>query len=111
MTLLHAGQFSWQGEAWPGQQLQWRVAGRDKDREAGQDANQDSHWQTSLRLDLPTLGQVAAAIRIQGGRVQLTLRASEEETVTLMQNQEGKLARALGGAELTLSAVAIHREE
>jgi flagellar hook-length control protein FliK len=107
LAQLNSGQFVWQGEAWPGQQLQWEVAERDA-RDNQEEA--DGAWQTSLRLDLPNLGEVRAALRISGARMQLHLQAAAP-TALLMQQQAPRLHEALGKGGVNLANLVINHGE
>ena len=105
LATLNSGQLVWQGEAWPGQQLKWEVEERDaRDNER----EQEGAWKTSLRLELPNLGEVRANLRISGRQVRLQLQAADPATVTIMETQTSRLADALSGAGLDLIKLAIN---
>jgi hypothetical protein len=108
LAQLNSGQFVWQGEAWPGQQLQWEVAERDA-RDNQDEA--DGAWQTSLRLDLPKLGEVRAALRVSGARVRLQLQAAAPLTALLMQQQAPRLHEALSKGGVNLVNLVINHGE
>ncbi|MEY4591897.1 MAG: hypothetical protein RIR18_792 [Pseudomonadota bacterium] len=57
--------YAWQGTAWPGQAMEWEIS----DQGSPQSGNNDEdeyRWQTSLKLQLPTLGNISATLRLRG---------------------------------------------
>lgn len=68
--------FIWQGEAWPGAEMEWEVQRRQPDD--GQDpAVEQEHWATRLVLQLPTLGEVQARLSLSGDQLVMRLVAPE----------------------------------
>src|SRR5574343_706647 len=74
---LSTQNFAWQGQIWPGQQMWWEI-GRDQQRGSTPD-DPSRPWQTRLKLTLPLLGQIEAALELNaGGEVGITLQAASD---------------------------------
>ena len=68
--------FIWQGEAWPGADMQWEVRRRQPD-DGQTPAVAEEHWATRLNLQLPTLGQVEARLSLSGDQLVMRLTAPQ----------------------------------
>ncbi len=68
--------FIWQGEAWPGADMQWEVRRRPQDGEEDRDFQED-HWSTRLNLHLPSLGDVQARLSLSGDQLVMRLVAPQ----------------------------------
>lgn len=102
-----AGQvFTWRGEAWPDTSMEWEIARQD---EEGLPDEAGAHWATSLRLSLPTLGQVEARLSLHGKQVVMRLVAPQSAS-TLVENDLA-LRAGFQDAGLTLSQLTILEAE
>jgi hypothetical protein len=101
---------AWRGELLPGQPMQWEV------REQGQEASgpalppAERAWHSTVRLELPALGAVAASLQLQGGHLQLTLRAEDAGSAALLRANGDGLAQALEAAGLPLDMMTVRHE-
>ena len=68
--------FLWQGEAWPGADMEWEIHRRAQDDDEARDFEGD-HWATRLTLHLPTLGEVQARLSLSGDQLVMRLTAPE----------------------------------
>ncbi|NLC35337.1 MAG: flagellar hook-length control protein FliK [Alcaligenaceae bacterium] len=96
--------FAWQGEAWPGGDLEWEV----KRREPQEGGEETEHWSTRLKLTLPGLGEVVA--RLSLSETQLAMHLAAPEAASLMADHTGMLRERLGQHGLQLSQLTISRE-
>lgn len=101
--------YVWQGQAWPGQAMQWEIAeenggGNAEDPEA-------APWQTRLTLTMPVLGEVRAALRFVGGEVSLSISAASADAAVQLANGGGSLREQLESAGLTLGGFMVGRHE
>jgi hypothetical protein len=101
---------AWQGQLWPGQELRWEIARdapeRDQaGREAG-DGDGAGSWQSSLKLRLGKLGEVAAKVVLSGGQLHIRLDAPESAR-ELLEAGSARLAEALDAAGTPLTTLAI----
>ncbi|MFS0753566.1 flagellar hook-length control protein FliK [Noviherbaspirillum sp. 1P10PC] len=101
---------SWQGELLPGQAMQWEVREQARDQSATAQPPAERAWQSTVRLELPALGAVAGSLQLQGGRLQLTLRAQDGGSAALLRASGGELASALEAAGLPLDLMAVRHE-
>ncbi|HEX4327195.1 MAG TPA: flagellar hook-length control protein FliK [Burkholderiales bacterium] len=86
-------------EAWPGQRADL-VISREDDGAASANSGDAAGWKTTLKLQLPQLGNIGATITLQGDRLWLDLSAPEDSAALLDQS-----GTALGNAML---AAGIH---
>lgn len=61
LEALASHQMSWQGQAWPGMPMQWEVTDPDHQRASG-DEEMPQTWRSTLRLQLPRLGDIQAQL-------------------------------------------------
>lgn len=105
LSTLENQRFVWQGELWPGQKMEWEVSRDAPERE--QTAPEQQSWQSVVKFDLPTLGQVSATIHLSGDRVRVTVATGSEQTAAALRNQGGKLANALDAAGSPLDSLIV----
>ncbi len=103
LSALNSGIVTWNGEAWPGQPLQWKI----EDREARHREASEERWHSELRVDLPNLGNVVAALKIRGKKLHLSLTADAGSTTDLMQQEAPNLEERLAAAGLNLENMVI----
>ncbi len=107
LNMLNSGLFVWQGEAWPGQTMDWEV----EDREANPETGDENGWRTTLRLDLPNLGRVTGVINLSGNELLLSLATDSPESASLMDVGLGELRERMGNAGIEVKGVAVRHEE
>jgi hypothetical protein len=107
-TLEHQ-RIMWQGEVWPGQHMQWEVS-EDQSGSHGATADGEHPWQSTLRVDLPSLGIVSATIRLTGQHVQVQMRATSEHTTALLRAHGDKLASAMEAAGSPLDLLTVRQD-
>jgi hypothetical protein len=108
LDTLEQQRVMWQGELWPGQQMEWEVT---KDAPHAKISDAERSWQSVVRFELPTLGAIAASIRLTGGRLQVQVRAADEETALLLRTHGDALASALDAAGSPLDLLTVKRDE
>lgn len=97
--------FAWQGEAWPGGDLEWEVQRREA--QAGQE--ETDSWSTKLKLRLPGLGEIEARLSLSD--TQLVMHLSAPDSAGLMADHTGMLRERLGLHGLQLSQLTISRDD
>lgn len=109
LQTLDTRQMVWQGQVWPGQTMEWRVEERHA-RESVSAEPDMPRWQTSLRLQLPRLGNVQASLSFmpQGLRVELK---ADETTVPIMKGAQGRLRASMESSGLHLLGLTVDRNE
>jgi hypothetical protein len=106
-TLEHQ-RVMWRGEVWPGQPMEWEVTEDSQGGHASSHAN--NSWQSTLRVELPSLGAVSATIRLTGQHVQVQVRAANENTAALLRSQGDKLALAMDAAGSPLDLLTVRQD-
>ncbi|NBV18066.1 flagellar hook-length control protein FliK [Janthinobacterium sp.] len=99
----------WQGEAWPGQQMQWDIS-RDApegQQQDGAEADEATAWRSSVRFQFPLLGDLAAQVVLQGGRVAIQLQAGSEDSAATLRQHAARLETALDAAGWPLTSLSI----
>lgn len=114
---LHAHEqqrVQWNGEAWPGQPMQWDVEREERDardRRQGQEEREpDTVWRSGVRFSLPMLGKVAASVTLVGDQVHIQLQAGSDGSADTMRAWAGELQRALDAAGSPLASLSIGTE-
>ncbi len=107
LQTLDTHQIVWQGQVWPGQAMEWRVEERNA---RGGSAEDVPHWQTSLRLQLPRLGDVQAALAITPQGLRINLKA-DDGTAELMKGAQDSLRRAMETSGLHLLGMSVEAHE
>ncbi|WP_342119097.1 flagellar hook-length control protein FliK, partial [Pseudoduganella sp. OTU4001] len=109
------GKVLWQGEAWPGQQMQWLVE-REQQRDGqggrreGRDGEPDTVWRSGVRFRFPLLGKVAANVTLVGDQVHIAVQSGSEDTAATLRAWASALQQALDAAGAPLTSLAINAE-
>lgn len=106
LDALATQQYVWQGQAWPGQPIEWVI--EDPQGEGGAEGDEAAPtWNTTLRLTLPRLGGVEAQLHLTPAGVALRLRADDAATIRALDAGGAALASALEAANLKLTGLAV----
>ncbi len=99
LAVLEHQRFSWHGEVWRGQTMQWDVYQQRLPAESqshAQQGPQEVAWTaTELKIDFPHLGEVKARLSLVNGHLQIHVESARTETFALLQQQKIKLAQAM----------------
>lgn len=106
LEVLDGRQVVWQGQVWPGQSMEWQVEERDARREENEPGGA-SEWHTTLRLQMPQLGVVNAALNLTSGGVQLKLATDESATAAAMKNRQEDLRKSMEASGLKVLSFAV----
>jgi hypothetical protein len=110
LQTLDSRQLVWQGQVWQGQPMEWRVEERGA-REGGNGEVDVPHWQTSLRLQLPKLGDVQASLVFAPQGLRIALKATDADAAEAMRGAQDKLHRSMEAAGLNVLAMSVERHE
>ena len=98
----------WQGEAWPGQKMQWDIT---KDApeggQHGQDNEDPTAWRSSVRFQFPLLGDLSAQVVLQGGKVQIQMQAGSDDSAATLRQHAAQLEASMEAAGWPLSSLTI----
>lgn len=109
INALDTHQIAWQGQAWPGQDVQWEI----HDESSGNPDTADSTrtWSTEIRLDLPNLGEVSATFRFTNGSLSLSLAATEPGTRELLGRNCSRLGASMSERGIPLASTLVVQHE
>ena len=107
------GKLIWQGQAWPGQPMQWQVERDQRDsREQGGRGERDDTpvWRSGVRFRFPLLGKVGAQVTLVGEQVHIQVESGSEATAATLRAWAGLLQGALDAAGAPLASLTIGAE-
>jgi hypothetical protein len=116
---LHAHEqqrVQWNGQAWPGQPMQWEIQ-RDQ-RDGGQHSQQgqeegrdnDAVWRSGVRFRLPLLGRISAAVTLVGEQVHIQVQTGDDDSAATLRAWSGQLQLAMEAAGSPLASLSIAPE-
>jgi len=106
LETLETQQMVWQGTLWPGQTIEWKVA-EDPSHENAPAAERE--WQSQLRLSMPRLGGIDAALTVSSRGVRINLRATSAESAAMLEDNRQSLREGLTRAGVnTLGIGVVH---
>lgn len=104
LDTLATHQVVWQGQVWPGQQMEWEIedpAGRN----TTEDSDPEPYWNTTLRLTLPGLGGIEARLHLTPAGVAVRLIAGDAHSRDILAAGQPRLAAALDAANVPLTGL------
>ena len=104
LEMLDTRQVLWQGQIWPGQDMNWKIEERDARTGEG---DQEREWQTTLTLKMPHLGEVQATLSLTGKGVRINVNAQDGGTVETMKKEQVSLGQNMEAAGLKLLGMAV----
>jgi len=99
LDALATHHYVWQGQAWPGQNVELEI--EDPTDERG-NAEDNEAWKTTLRLTLPALGGVEARLELDRNGIRVRVTADESSSVRALNQAGSELAKALEAANVPL---------
>ena len=109
LNTLQSGQILFRGELFSGQPLEWSV--REREAQRTSDGGQERNWDTTIQLDLPRLGSIAARITLEGGRITIDLQAGNADGAEILTQARPELAAQLEAAGLVPGNIGVHHEK
>lgn len=111
LDALATQNYAWQGQIWPGQQMQWEISGNPDDARSAEDETA-GRWQTRLKLSLPILGGIDTVLRLRaGGEVEITMTADSESSEARLRDSAGSLRGQMEAAGLKLTQLIVQHGE
>lgn len=108
LNALETRQMLWQGNVWPGQDMQWEVHEQVSQTPA---TEQQRQWVTQIQLDLPNLGAVTATLRFNGAGLSLKLNADTPQTRAVLGNASTRLVSALSDAGIPVLSTQVSNDK
>ena len=109
LAALDSAKVVLQLEIWPGQWMQWEVD--DAQRDPRRAPHETQTWTTELRLDLPQLGRLRAALALAADGVHISLAAGSAGSAEVLRKHSGSLHNALAAAGVPPAAIAVAHHE
>jgi hypothetical protein len=103
-------QILWRGEVWPGQTMQWEIEEETARRGEGPE-EEAARWNTSIRLILPQLGELAAVLHLTPAGVSIDLTAAQGASLAALRDGQAELSGALAAAGVPLLAMKLERHD
>ncbi|MFA5172202.1 MAG: flagellar hook-length control protein FliK [Sulfuriferula sp.] len=110
LQTLEQNHIVWQGNAWPGQAMQWTISQDTPQHEQQQSAPQ-STWRSDVKFELPALGKVTATLRLSGEHLSVQIHTEDAGTANKLQANTALLISALSAAGIPLDAILIKPSE
>jgi flagellar hook-length control protein FliK len=112
LDTLENKRLSWQGELFPGQPLQMDIT-KEESQGKQPSAQQDSEaiWQTTLKLQLPNIGDVHIKIRLQGDHAQLNVNVNDSTTATSLKSASESLTQSLAASGTALDQIIVQSDD
>jgi len=107
LHMLEGAPLLWQGYAWPGQWMDWMVRERQDWHEGGHEGEAADQWDSELRLILPRMGTVVAALSLRGQGIRLNLRAADPATAQTLASALPALRQGLEAAGLEIMGLKV----
>lgn len=102
--------FAWQGQIWPGQQMEWEI-GEPPEHRTRAIPSEEKTWQSRLKLNLPMLGSIEAALRLQpGGKLALEIASTTEASESILRQRADELIKQMAAADLELVQLQFRHE-
>lgn len=108
------GRLQWQGEAWPGQPMQWEIRRQNERPARGRSGGEQQAtpvWRSNLRLRFAELGELNASITLVGQQIHLQLQTDDAASGATLRAQAGVLEQAMAAAGIPLSSCQINDGE
>lgn len=103
LNMLEGNPFIWQGQVWPGQDMEWQVT----EREGGGNPfeAEAQKWHSKLRLTLPRLGAFAAELDVGALGLRIRLTSQSPEALAEMKAALPDLVQRMQSADLNLTSL------
>jgi hypothetical protein len=109
LAVIDTARIVLQLEIWPRQWLQWEI--EDQPPAPEREPNAPQSWNTQLRLKLPQLGELKAALNLDGDGVRIRLEAENAASAALLHQHRSSLQTALAGAGVPPAGISIAYHE
>ena len=114
---LHAQEQSrvqWNGQAWPGQNMQWEIRREQRDAEqqdqGGGDGKPEAVWRSGVKFRFAMLGEVSATVTLVGDQVHIQMQTDSDGAATTLRAYAGQLEQAMEAAGAPLSSLTIGQD-
>jgi len=107
LDMLGNHQVIWQGQAWPGQEMEWEI---EEDNRRAADAEQIATWRTRLHLNFPVLGGVTAHLALAGKGIKIDFSVEQGNSAQLLRGETPRLAQAMETSGLQVTGLTVRQD-
>lgn len=107
LNVLDTRQIFWQGQIWPGQNMEWMIE-EDAHRQSEYE-DEGSVWRTRLHLDFPSLGGVTANLSFGVGGINVDFSVDQVSSASLMQGEVASLAQSMETSGLKVAGMVVRK--
>jgi len=102
-------QFLWRGELLPGQPFEWQIK-EDTSKKSSSASSDERSWQTTVKFDLPKLGQINATIQLTGKTVGFRITAKNPESAPILTNSQSLLSDSLEASGTQIAQFLVEKD-
>lgn len=102
LEAIASNQLSWQGQVWPGMQMQWSLLDPEHEGLSGGKDEEEFVWRSTLRVDLPHLGGVNARLLLGPQGLSVLIDTDSSRSAEQMRASQLQLQQALEAAGIPL---------
>ncbi|GBG13004.1 uncharacterized protein NMK_0542 [Novimethylophilus kurashikiensis] len=106
LEALDTRQIVWQGQVWPGQNMDWQI----EEDASHPDSNYDDEtpqWRTRLHLDLPSLGGVTARLAIDRAGIRVEMATEKSDSANVLKNEMTQLATSMEASGIKVAGLTV----
>ena len=103
LEALATHQMSWQGQVWPGMQMQWDIINPEQQGKPGAgDEEAMRFWRSALRLQLPHMGDIQAQLVLGPQGLSVLIDTNSDVSAQRMRAAQTELLNALEAAGVSV---------
>jgi hypothetical protein len=111
LNILENQRFTWHGEVWPGQTMDWDVYKKEEQTQRQPVDEPTKPIFSEMTLHLPELGKVSARIGVVNGRLQVNLLSEDAQTLATFKRERPHLLAAMAANGQQVDALTVARYE
>nr|WP_315475357.1 flagellar hook-length control protein FliK [uncultured Undibacterium sp.] len=113
LDVLEQQKLIWTGMLAPQMPVQLTIEeSTQKSAEQGHEKQQEnSDWQSYLRVELPNLGVVAMTINLHSNQLQLNIKSSDKNTMSLLKTQYSSLQQSIENGGTHIQSFTVQHDE
>jgi hypothetical protein len=109
LEALDTRQILWQGQVWPGQDMDWQIEEDGARRSAADE--EAVRWRTRLHLELPSLGGVTARLAIVDKGIRIEMTANRGSGVSALRSDTARLLASMEATGLRVDSLVVREDE
>ncbi|MFL9923754.1 flagellar hook-length control protein FliK [Herbaspirillum lusitanum] len=111
LNTLEQQRIVWQGEAWPGQPMEWEINQEQNSGHKQDNADESAPtWHSVVRFNFEHLGTVAASIRLIGQQIHVQIRTDSEQASNALKTNSRMFADSMAAAGTSLDSLMVKQD-